>query len=279
MTTVTVGYGTFPLGEELVRTIPQVVDCGYRLVDTSDNYKNEKFVGRGLAACGISRDRVTVVTKFSRPLKTYRLEECFNQSERNLGGRIDMYLLHWPYPFLWKVQWRKLEELYLSGRCKEIGVCNFDRPRLEKLLRFCRVKPAVCQFERHPMFQQNETAEFCRENGIKVMCYSPFARMNSRLMKNAVIGRIAESHSMTPGQVILRWSVERGDIPIPASSSEGHIRENFDIEGFSLSDGEMREIDALDAGMRVRFNPDNRFSLEKKIKFLILRVKGFFHVV
>lgn len=278
MTAATIGYGTFPLGEELVRTIPQAVGCGYRLVDTSDNYKNEKFVGRGLAACGVSRDRLTVVTKFSRPLKTYRLEECFKQSERNLGGRIDVYLLHWPYPFLWKVQWRKLEELYLSGRCKSIGVCNFDKRRLERLLRFCRVKPSVCQFERHPLFQQNETAEFCRENGIKVMCYSPFARMNSRLMKNAVIGRIAESHSMTPGQVILRWSVERGDIPIPASSSEGHIRENFDIEGFSLSDGEMREIDALDAGMRVRFNPDTRFSFGKKVKFFLLRVKGFFHV-
>ncbi len=268
-----VGYGTFPQKASLERTVPMAVGNGYRLIDASDNYHNEEFVGRGLAACGEVRQDICVVTKFSQPLKTGRLAACFAASERKLGGRVDVYLLHWPYPFLWRLQWRKMEELYLAGRCRAIGVCNFDRKMLEKLLSFCRVKPMVDQFERHPVFQQGETAVFCRENGVQVMCYSPLARMDERLMKNGVLEGIASRHGKTVGQVVLRWSVERGDVPIPASGSESHVRENFDVFDFSLTDDEMKAIDALESGCRVRFDPSRRFSFSEKARFLWCRIK------
>ena len=266
------GFGTFPQKESLLDSVPAAMACGCRLIDVSDNYGNERFAGEGMARGG-GNAAITVVTKFSQPLRTGALEKCFTASERKLGGRIDIYLLHWPFPFLWKEQWRRMEDIYLAGRCKAIGVCNFDARKLRELLEFCRVKPAIDQFERHPLFQQNETASFCRRNGIVVMCYSPFARMDPLLMHDDTLEEIARAHKKTVGQVILRWSLEHGDVPIPASRFPDHIASNFSVFDFSLCDEEIRRIDALDAGHRVRFDPDKRFSLRDKARFLRARAK------
>lgn len=268
-----IGYGTFPLKERLVESVPLAIAGGCRLVDTSDNYHNEEFVGRGLAACGPLREDVVVVTKFSSPLRTRTLAKCFAAAERRLGGRIDVFLLHWPYPFLWREQWRRMEDLYLAGCCRAIGVCNFDCPKLEALLKICRVRPMVNQFERHPLFQQRETADFCREQGIKVMCYSPLARMDDRLMRNPVLTELAAKYHKTVGQIVLRWSVEHGDVPIPASGSEEHILENFNIFDFQLTREEVERIDALEAGVRIRFDPARRFTARDKVRFLWCRTK------
>ena len=268
-----VGYGTFPLKDELVRSVPLALGSGFRLIDTSDNYLNEEFVGQGLAASGDLTAETLLVTKFSTPRKTKDISRRFDASRRRLGGRIDVYLLHWPYPFLWRWQWRQMEDLYIAGRCKAIGVCNFDKAMLLRLLKSCRVKPMIDQFERHPLFQQRETADFCRAEGIQVMSYSPFARMDARLMENPVLLEIAAAYGKTVGQVILRWNVEHGDIPIPASKSECHIRENFGIFDFALSEEEVSRIDALDAGVRVRFDPHRRFTCFQKLKFLCIRMK------
>lgn len=268
-----IGYGTFPLQERLIEALPLAVRSGYRLIDTSDNYKNEEFVGKGLAACGGTQAEVVVVSKFSNPLRTGTLATCFAKSCDKLGGRVDVYLLHWPYPFLWREQWRRMEALYLAGRCSAIGVCNFDRRKMESLLKICRVKPMVNQFERHPLFQQRETADFCRAQGVKVMCYSPLARMDERLMRNPVLLQLAAKYGKTVGQIVLRWSVEQGDIPIPASGSEGHIRENFDIFDFQLTPDEIAGINALEAGARIRFDPAKRFTVKQKMQFLRCRAK------
>lgn len=270
-----IGFGTFPQKESLVESVPAAVACGYRLVDVSDNYHNEEFAGWGLAASGVAGETVTVVTKFSWPLKTRNLESCFAASEKRLGRKIDVYLLHWPYPFLWREQWRRMEDLYLAGLCRAIGVCNFDRAKLEKLLKSCRVRPMIDQFERHPLFQQSETADFCRANGIRVMCYSPLARMDAHLMGNRVLQEIASRHGKTVGQVILRWSLERGDVPIPASRAPAHIKENFDVFDFALDTGELTRIDGLEAGHRIRFDPRTRFSLRDKARFLKCRLRMF----
>lgn len=267
------GYGTYPQKETLSETIPVAVSAGYRLVDSSDNYFNEEFVGRGLAECGDVRDHVLVATKFSWPQWSYKMFRCFERSRKRLGGRIDLYLLHWPYPFLWKMQWRRMERLVSSGRCRWIGVCNFELPQLERLLRFCKVKPVVNQFERHPLFQQNDIASFCRANGIRVMCYSPLARMDKRLVESRVIMRLAGKYGKSAAQIVLRWHVEHGDMPIPASSSKERIVSNFDVWDFALTKDEMAEIDSLQAGCRIRFDPKTRFSFSAKVKFFFYRLR------
>ena len=244
---------------------PQGHYGGVNLIDTSDNYQNEEYVGKGLTQVDLSK--VTVISKFSRPLRTNELEKCFEESKNNLGT-INIYLLHWPYPFLWRKQWRKMEELYLAGKCEAIGLCNFDLGYMKELLKFCKVKPAINQFERHPMYQQQELVDFCQENDIAVMAYSPVARMDKRLHESPVLKEIAEKYGKTVSQIILRWDIDTGCIPIPASSSGKHISENYDVFDFILTEEEIKAINGLESGMRIRFNPRTRFPHREKLIFL-----------
>lgn len=241
---------------------------GGDLIDTSDNYQNEEYVGKGLAQVDLSQ--VTVISKFSQPLRTNELEKCFEESKNNLGA-INIYLLHGPY--LWKKQWRKMEKLYLDGKCDAIGVCNFDIDYLKKLLSFCQVKPAINQFERHPIFQQRELYEFCQKNNIAVMSYSPVARMDKDLFESSVLKRIADRYKKTISQVILRWNIDTNCIPIPASSSKSHIEENINIFDFKLDNSELEEINSMEMGKRIRFNPRTKFSIKMKLKFFLYRIK------
>lgn len=264
-----IGYGTFPQKDILAHNVPYAYNVGYRMLDTSDNYLNEEFVGNGLAS--IENADIIVITKFSQPLRTSELENCFNESFCKLKrkGELDVYLMHWPFPYLWKTEWRKMEDLYLQGKCAAIGVCNFDIGYLKELLRVCRVKPMINQFEHHPLFQQKELVEMCKQENIQVMSYSPLARMDEQLNANRVLTHIAEKYGKTVNQVILRWNIDTNCIPIPASSSEKHIKENFDIFDFKLTKDEIESINELDCGKRIRFNPRTRFDKYTQRKFFI----------
>lgn len=265
-----IGLGTFPYKEALETSLPYAINQeSVRMIDASDNYGNEEFVGEGLRHVDLSN--VVVVSKFSQPHRTHELEKCYEESKKSLGA-LNIYLLHWPYPYLWKKQWRKMEELYLAGKCDAIGVCNFDLAYLKKLLSFCRVKPAINQFERHPLFQQRDLYEFCLANDIVVMSYSPVARMDRDLQESEVLKRLSNKYGKTVNQIILRWDIDTGCIPIPASSSEKHIHENFDVFDFSLDKEEIETINSLEKGKRIRFNPRTRFLARKKFEFLIYRL-------
>ena len=266
-----IGYGTFPQKESLNETIPTAINCGYRLIDTSDNYHNEEFVGGGLKNAGTIPDDLIVISKFSQPYRTKELSSCFEESKSKLNGVLNIYLLHWPYPFLWKQQWRAMEELYLSGKCDGIGVCNFEKKKLEKLLKACRVKPIIDQFECHPLFRQKETADYCDSNGIRVMCYSPVARMHEKLTTNKILIGLAKKYNKSIAQIVLRWDIDHGYIPIPGSASKTHMQDNIDVLDFALTDEEIKEIDSLDCGLRIRFDPDKRFGKKERFKFLLHR--------
>lgn len=263
-----IGFGTFPYKEVLTKCIPTAILGGVKLIDTSDNYENEDFVGKGLAK--VYLDNVIVIGKFSQPLRTYELEKCFEESKQKLG-KLNIYLLHWPYPYLWKKQWKRMEDLYLEGKCDAIGVCNFDLGYMKELLAICRVKPTINQFERHPLFQQQELVDFCIDNDIVVMAYSPVARMDKELHESHILKSIANKYGKTVIQVILRWDIDTNCVPIPASSSEEHIKENFDIFDFHLTNEEIAAINSLENGKRVRFNPRTRFSRSEIFRMLTYR--------
>ena len=268
------GFGTHPQKEELVNSVVVAINKGYLLFDTSDNYFNEEYLGKAIE---LQKDEdkknLIVISKFSQPYRTKEVEKCFFESREKVSNILNIYLLHWPYPFLWKMQWRAMEELYLSGKCQAIGVCNFEVNKLKKLLKFCRVKPTINQIERHPLFQQNDIVEYCKENDIKVMAYSPVARHDKVLFESEKLKDIAEKHAKTISQVILRWDIDTGVIPIPGSKSEEHIEENIDIFDFSLSEKEIDQISKLEMGKRIRFDPKKRFSKREILKFLLVRGK------
>lgn len=267
-----IGYGTFPYTDDLIESIPLAYKAGYCLVDTSDNYGNEEYTGKGINGL----NDLILITKFSQPFRTYDVKKCFDESSEKLTRRPDIYLLHWPYPFLWKTIWKQMEELYFNGECKAIGVCNFKVKRLEQLLKVCRVKPFINQIERHPMFQQKDIVDYCEANGIQIMSYSPVARQNEQLHKNETLKTLSEEYGKSINQIILNWNVTKGTLPIPASKSENHLKQNIDIFDFCMTDEEIAQIDALEANMRIRFDPDKRFTKRELFGFALVPVK---HVI
>jgi 2,5-diketo-D-gluconate reductase A len=169
---------------------------------------------------------------------------------------LDLYLIHWPGEGARRRHdsWRALVELQKQGRVKEIGVSNFTIRHLQQLMEASDIVPAVNQVEFHPFIyeQQKDLLEFCKENGIIFEAYSPLAqgRLNDELL--ALLGK---NHGKSPSQVMLRWAVQKGTIPLPRSSDPGHIRQNFDIFDFELSADEIARIDGLSRGERQSWDP------------------------
>ena len=268
-----IGFGTYPQKESLPVSVRNAYKAGYRLFDISDNYHNEEFLGEAISTSDNNMEDALIISKFSQPYRTNELINCFAESSEKLAGRVDIYLLHWPYPYLWQEQWRRMEELYSEGRCKGIGVCNFEIKKIEQLLSFCKVKPVINQIERHPFFQQSKIVDYCKKNDIQVMCYSPTARQDKELYESSILKKIANKYEKTIGQIILKWEIQTDTIPIPGSKSEKHIRENYDIEDFALTNDEVLSINDLECGKRIRYDPKTRFTQKEKVKFALHRLK------
>ena len=264
-----IGFGTFPMKEVLEEIIPQTVGKGFSFVDTSDDYYNETFVARGAAGT-----QLKIFTKFSLVNHVLHFDsyvEAQMKLYKEHGLKVHCYLIHWPYPFLYKKIWRRMEKLYLDGIVEEIGVCNFTVKHLQELMKDCRVKPMYNQIELHPLFQQKEVTRFCAEKGIRVISYSPFARMDPELFANETINKIAQDHKTTIHNVILKWNLQKGFIPIPSTSKASHLESMSltNLNQIALSEQELEAIDALDKAKRVRFDPDTYFSGKTKLKLLV----------
>ena len=265
-----IGFGTFPMKDILKTMIPLAKKNGYTFVDTSDDYYNERIVAQAAKETGIK-----IFTKYSYIERFQLFEEHFQKQssvfeEYNL--KISCYLLHWPYPFIYKKIWKKMEQLYFDGIVDEIGVCNFNVRHLEELMKNCRVKPMYNQIELHPLFQQKDIVQYCNANNIKIICYSPFARMDKELLNNCELNEIAKKKNNTIHNIILKWCMQKGYIPIPSTSNSNHLNSMSvnNLMNIELTKDEMDVIDSLDNGKRVRFDPETYFSLKTKVKLFLL---------
>lgn len=265
----TIGFGTFRLQSELYELLPFAKENGYSLIDASDDYHNEEYVA------GAETSGMKIMTKFSCANKALIFDELFDKTEKlflDHKKRIGCYLIHWPYPHIYKKIWRKMEDLYLSGRVDEIGVCNFTVKHLECLLKDCRVRPMYNEIELHPLFQQREITEYCKKNGIKVISYSPFARMEKQLIDSSTLVELSDKYHTSVFNVILKWNLQKGFIPIPSTSKAEHIKEMSldNLNSFELTKHDIELIDAMECGKRVRFDPDHYFSFKTKLKLLAI---------
>ncbi len=258
------GMGTYPQKEELKELIPEAFRLGYTLFDTSDNYSNEKFYGQGYYG-SVDKERPQnsiTITKFSYPFEDFRW--VYEKSIKNIYGSHRrenlVYLLHWPYPHLYPHIWKFMEDLYIEGKCEAIGVCNFETTHLSVLLQNCRIKPMINQVECHPLFRQKEICAMCEENDIQIMAYSPLGRMDYRLIDNPILNKLARKYNKTVVQIVLRWHIERGRVVIPATKNPTRLDENINIFDFRLTREEVELIDELECGLRIRFDPNNRFT-------------------
>jgi diketogulonate reductase-like aldo/keto reductase len=237
--------------EEAADAVCKALQLGYRHIDTAMFYKNEEAVGKGIRMSGVPREEITVVTKiWYTDMQPEKVRETFEKSLDNLGlDYVDLYLLHWPlndYTGSWKV----LEELYEEGKVKAIGVCNFQKHHMEKLLNAAKIKPMVNQIESHPLFSQDALVKYCQEQEIAVEVWGPLGQGND--LKDEVIVELSQKYQKTPAQIILRWQMQRGVIAIPKSVKEHRMIENASVFDFELSKEDMALINTRDTGITKR---------------------------
>jgi diketogulonate reductase-like aldo/keto reductase len=205
---------------------------------------------------GIARENIFVTTKLWTSDQGYEsAKRAFDNSLAALGlDYIDLYLIHWPGSDRRLDSWRALEEIYKSGKAKAIGVSNYTVPHLEELAGN-HVVPAVNQIEFHPLVyeDQKEVIAYCKGKGIVVEAYSPLMRGNH--LQGPIFQQIGERHDKTPAQVVLRWCIQHGTIPIPKTSRAERMHENLDIFDFELSAEEMDAINSLSNGTRTTWDP------------------------
>ncbi len=244
-----IGFGTWPLkGEEGVTAIVQAIEAGYRLLDTAVNYENETDVGEALRRSGVPRDEVQVTSKL--PGRHHGYDDAVASVHGSLDrlglDYLDLHLIHWPNPSVGQYveAWRALVELREQGLVRSIGVSNFTRDHLARIIDETGVTPSVNQIELHPRFPQEEMRAVHERLGIRTEAWSPMGKRQAPLDEPAVT-QAADRAGVSPGQVILRWHVQLGSLPIPKSSSPERQRQNLDIFGFELSDAEIEGISAL----------------------------------
>lgn len=244
-----IGFGTYKSGddEEIAKIIKNALNLGYKMIDTASFYNNEVGIGNGIKESDIDRKDIFIVTKLWNDDHGYdNTIEAFNKSLNNLQvDYIDLYLIHWPNK-LNAETWRAFEHLYETGKVKAIGVCNFKVEHLEELKKTAKIMPMVNQVEIHPFSTKNNIINYCKDNNIKVVAWSPISR--GRVLSNDLMIDLSQKYKKSIVQIVLRWHMQKGVIPIPKSSNENRIKENIDIFDFEISSEDMKAIDSLDEG-------------------------------
>jgi 2,5-diketo-D-gluconate reductase A len=244
-----VGFGTYPLkGEDGITAIQGALEAGYRLLDTAVNYENEGDVGEALRRSGLPREDVQVASKL--PGRHHAYDDAIASVRGSLDRLgleyVDLHLIHWPNPSVGKYleAWQALVDLQKEGLVRSIGVSNFTEEHLGRVIEATGVTPAVNQVELHPRFPQTEMRSVHERLGIRTEAWSPMGKRNAPLEETAVTSA-ADRLGVTPGQVILRWHVQLGSLPIPKSADPERQRQNLDVFGFELTDEEVAAISDL----------------------------------
>ncbi|MGO9031311.1 aldo/keto reductase [Mycobacterium sp.] len=252
------GLGVGELSDdETERAVSAALEMGYRLIDTASVYGNEAAVGRAIAASGIPRAELFVTTKLANADQglTSTQNACKASLERLGLDYLDLYLIHWPAPQLGKYvdSFGGLIQLRGDEYVRSIGVCNFTDEHLETVIDLTFVTPAVNQIELHPLLNQAELRAANAAHDVVTEAYSPLAV--GRLLDNPTVASVAAEYSRTPAQVLIRWSLELGNVVIPRSAKPERIAENLDVFDFELAAEHMDALNGLNDGTRVRDDP------------------------
>ena len=250
-----IGYGVSRMTDEkkCEEAVLKAIECGYRLIDITDAYGSEVAVGRAIKKSGVKREELFITTE----LWLTDTNECFSRSLERLGlDYIDLCLIPLPYnDYYYYVAWRALEKLYADGKIKAIGVENFTQNRLAVLLHFNKVVPAVNRVECNAYFQREDDRKYMKEQHIFMQARSPLASWKKELFSEKILCEIAAAHGKTVAQIVLRWLIQRGIVPVVKSTNPEHMKENIAIYDFELTDSEMSAIATLDTGHSPLFLP------------------------
>lgn len=245
-----IGLGTWPMDDaQAAGAVASALAAGYRLIDTAENYGNEHGVGEGIRASGVARDEVFLTTKFNRQWHSKDgVRQACEASLRRLGmDYIDLFLIHWPIPDQdrYVEAFQGMTALVEAGLVRAIGTSNFKVAHLQRLFDAGLV-PQVNQIQLDPYHLRPDIVAAHRDRGIVTEAWGPLGRAGSGMINDPAIAAIARRHDRTPAQVLLRWSVQSGYVPVPKSADPARQAQNLSVFDFTLSDEDMAAIDRLD---------------------------------
>ncbi|GJQ78284.1 hypothetical protein Trydic_g22126 [Trypoxylus dichotomus] len=275
------GYGTWQgSGDDLEKGLEIALETGYRHIDTAARYQNEEIIGRVLKkwfdSGKLKREDLFITTKLApSDMRPDNVEERLRESLRKLQlDYVDLYLIHFPIPIVINGSeaygdpnityldiWKKMEDQVDAGLTKTIGVSNFSLQKVNNILKNCRIKPANNQVEMHVYFQQRELVDFCTKNGVTIVAYAPIGtrgyntamknygrptKVLPDLLRDEVVNKIAQKHTKTPAQVLIRFLLQVGVSTIPKSVTPSRIKENFNVFDFTLDEEDMKALRSLD---------------------------------
>lgn len=239
------GIGTFLLSpDEAEASVLSALQCGYRLIDTANAYVNEKAVGRAMKRSGLNREEIFLETKLWPSF--YEQDDAVDKTLARLDtDYIDLLLIHQPAGN-YIAGYRQMEKAYKEGKVRAIGLSNFNESQIREILEICEVKPSVLQSEVHPYSQEQALKQFLAQEGMVIQAWYPLGHGDKALINEPLFTELAQKYGKSNAQIILRWHIQDGNIVIPGSKNAEHIRDNFDLFDFSLSDEEMAKIAAMD---------------------------------
>ena len=247
------GLGTYPMDDaEAEAVVPEAVWRGYRLIDTAVNYGNERGVGRGIRHSDIPRDELFLTSKLpGRDHGRASVRRSLEGTLQRLGtDHLDLYLIHWPNPGVdqYVQTWREMIAARDEGLVRSIGVSNFLPEHLQRLEAETGEMPVLNQVELHPQYQQEALRSFHEEHRILTQAWSPLGRKTD-LLQSDVLQQIGRKQGRTPAQVVLRWHVQSGIVPIPKSSNPQRMAENIDVFDWELTDEQMERLRMMHTGI------------------------------
>ncbi|RKS05100.1 2,5-diketo-D-gluconate reductase A [Nocardiopsis sp. Huas11] len=254
------GFGVWQVPDDQAQgAVETALEAGYRSIDTARIYDNETGVGRAVAAAGIDREDLFLTTKLWNGDQGYDTTlKAFDASLERLGlDYVDLYLIHWPLPARdqYVDTWKAMERIRSEGRARSIGVSNFTRTTLDRLIAETEVVPVLNQIELHPYLTQEDMRRADAAHGLLTEAWSPLGQ-GKGLLEDPVLVSLGDKHGKTPAQVVLRWHLQLGNVVIPKSVTPSRIRENIDVFDFELSAADVDAISALDRGGRIGSDPD-----------------------
>lgn len=244
-----VGLGVWKIKNSNVhQDVVWALKSGYRMIDTAKVYGNEEGVGEGIARSGLKRSEIFVTTKLSI-YDLFNAEKAFEESLKRLKlDYVDLYLIHWPFVG-WQKAWKDLEKIYKSGRAKAVGVSNFGIKQLEEIKKHSGMTPIANEVEISPFLNRKNLVDYCRNNGIAVIAYSPLT--HGYWLNDSKLTEIANIYNKSTAQILIRWGLQKGLIIIPKSENKNHIKENLEVFDFEIKDHDMQKLDGLNRNRSV----------------------------
>ena len=242
-----------------VISIENALRLGYRIIDYSAAYGDGTMLGEAIAKSSVPRQEIFITTRVSNwAQREGKVRDELMRFLKNMNLEyVDLLQFHWPVTDLYLDTWREMEKLYEEGYVKHLGVANCHQHHLEEIFKICKYRPEIGQFEIHPLFTQKSLIQYYKDQGIVVEAYTPIARYDDRLVRLPLLRRLENKYRKTFVQIILRWHIQNGCIPLVRSLTPEHQKENFDIFDFELSEEDMKSIDSININSRLRYDPDN----------------------